>query len=181
MNKLIITIIALFTFLNGFGQTYITSKTAYPVANIINSVYLKNDKRVSYDVADQIIRGIGINFLKKANFSGEFFTYNNMLISCFVLNKNDHMPIEKFINWERSVAASGDERDLSEYYYSEIKNFNGFKAYISYFKNNTNVISIIIYDNTNRYVIKMNIYHLKTENKLAETFINTLLNSITFK
>ncbi|MGA6121637.1 hypothetical protein [Sphingobacterium anhuiense] len=183
-NKIIILIlVAVGITSTAFSQVYI-SKSAKPFNDIANSTSLTQAKRVSYDKAYQYLIPLKYKTFDKASLAGEYFLHDNMLVQLVVITQKNALyfkPLSEVQDWSRTMVSGGVERQIGEYYTDFIKNYTGYKAYVGYFKENSNRIKIVIQDNLGRYAIDAVIYHAKADKTKAVTFINTLLTSISFK
>ncbi|MGA6121636.1 hypothetical protein [Sphingobacterium anhuiense] len=183
-NKIIILILFVVGITStAFSQVYI-SKSAKPFNDITKSTSLTPAKRVSYDNAYEYLTALKYRTFDKTKFAGEYFLHDNMLVQLVVITQKNAFyfkPLSEVQDWNRTMASGGDDRPIGEYYTDFIKNFTGHKAYVGYFKENSNIINFVIQDNLGRYVIDGSIYHAKADKTKAVTFINTLLTSISFK
>lgn len=182
--KILILLLCIGGFIsNSIAQTYI-SKTAKAFNETVNSAILPQSKRVSYDDAFTTLKSLTYNSTNRNLFAGEYFLHDGMIIQVVVITQKNAIyfkPLSEVQQWSRSMVSGGEDRPINEYFTDYIANYNGLKAYVSYFKDDSNSINFVIQDNLGRYVIDGTIYHKTTEKNKAVNFTSSFLNSLTFK
>ncbi|MGJ1317555.1 hypothetical protein ACR776_03220 [Sphingobacterium spiritivorum] len=183
-NKIIILLTLIFGLKTGiFAQVYI-SKTEKPITEIVNSTHLTTENRISYDNAYAHLNNLNYRSFNKSTFAGEYFRYDNLIIQLVVITQKNAIyfkPLPEVRNWYRQMVSGGEERPIQEYFTDYINSIGDHKAYVNYFKDVGNTVSLVIQDNSDRYVISGTVYHSNADKTKAINFVNTLINSLSFK
>ncbi len=173
-------------------QTYIRGKDFVPFHEVAKSRVIDNATRLSIDEALDILnnkyKGTVLS-RKKTQLSVEYFSKDGLLIN--ILSRRYAQPNEymrdQYLAIVKKNLESGYEAKGEPYhsapYYSVIKNLKDFKVLITYAKTFMNKKFFIV-DNEGNYFIGGTICAKSTEKKdidMAEAFVDTLVESITFK
>lgn len=173
-----------------FAQKYIKGNFVEPLSNIATTNLLPNSSRIDHSVAYTKLKEIYPTTLYKnaSELIGEFWLIDGMLIN-IISNKispNVKKLDLKAVNYGLSPKISRmkdtpvDMTRFNDYFY-EIKVVKNSDVLISYFKTFPRGKTFIIQDKLGKYTVWGNIYAIKTDYTKAHNYINTLINSITFK
>jgi len=178
----ILAFLLLFAFNCTKAQTYIQGEKVVPLANIVNSEFLSATKRLSmtqaFDIYSQ--RRSSPLFKKPSDLVGEFWLVDNLLIN-IVSRELSATRKENFQELRYSSGPQGASTGkYKNQYFDTVKTVNNYNVFISYFFTG-NIKSFIVQDKQSRYKLSGTIISTNSDIKKAEVFMDTLLNSITFK
>ncbi|UIR54781.1 hypothetical protein LZQ00_10885 [Sphingobacterium sp. SRCM116780] len=176
-------ILLLFTVLNIKAQTYIQGESVTPLSGIATSQLLPASKRLSMEDAFGIYktRNSVTSYKQSLDLVGEFWLIDNMLIKIvsrtILLGKKEDF---QKLRYAYRPEGAGVGKAFKGIYFDEVKNVNNYETLVYYFRTDNNKY-FEIQDKQNRYKLMGTIISTKEDSAKAEAFINTLLNSITFK
>ncbi|WP_223583021.1 hypothetical protein [Sphingobacterium sp. GVS05A] len=125
-------------------------------------------------------RGSAEVYNKSSQLVGEFWLIDNILINIVSRNLSSTRK-ENFQKLRYTLGPRGASTGkLKHEYFDTIKTVNNYEVFIHYYYNSKNK-SFIIQDKQGRYKLMGSIISTETDIKKAEAFMNTLLDSITFK
>lgn len=175
------------------AQTYIEGWRVIPFSQVANSSLLPQNQRLSTTASFAKLKEIEPTTTKKApdEMTGEYWLIDGMLIQLVTRQISSEWPKNDLEDFRLSLIPdvggeiSNPHRPAllrqKDDFFTEIKSVNNFEVLVFYYKTMWEKKSFILYDNMNRYGIIGSVYAKKEDYNKAHTFINTLLNSITFK
>jgi len=187
MKKILYTAFYLLTVQITAAQTYITGNEVVPFDSIASSSYLPMSERIDVDQGYSQQKTLQPNLNKfDSGPVGEFWIYDGMLINLISRtydNPNDKIDLEqeRLASHPEINYLHGTTPDRSVFldYFNEIKSISNFEVFIDYFKSKNHKY-FLIQDNLGRYIIRGQIHCQPTDRVKAQSFIDTLLQSIIF-
>lgn len=193
MKQILSVIIILLSASLSKAQTYIEGWRVIPFSQVANSSILPQNQRLSTTASFNKLKEIEPTTTKKApdEMTGEYWLIDGMLIQLVTRQISSEWPKNDLEDFRLSLIPdvggeiSNPHRPAllrqKDDFFTEIKSVNNFEVLVFYYKTMWEKKSFILYDNMNRYGIIGSVYAKKGDYNNAHTFINTLLNSITFK
>ena len=173
-----------------FAQTYIKGNFVEPLSNIATTNLLSNSSRIDHSVAYTKLKTIlpSTDYKNASELIGEFWLIDGMLIN--VISRKISPNVLKLdlnaVNYglspkiNKMKGTTVDMTRVNDYFY-EIKVVKNADVLISYFKTFPTRKTFIIQDKLGKYTVLGSIYAIQTDYTKAHNYINTLINSITFK
>ena len=173
-----------------FAQTYIKGNFVEPLSNIATTNLLPNSSRIDHSVAYTKLKTIlpSTDYKNASELIGEFWLIDGMLIN--VISRKISPNVLKLdlnaVNYglspkiNKMKGTTVDMTRVNDYFY-EIKVVKNADVLISYFKTFPTRKTFIIQDKLGKYTVLGSIYAVQTDYTKAHNYINTLINSITFK
>lgn len=173
-----------------FAQTYIKGNFVEPLSNIATTNLLPNSSRIDHSVAYTKLKAIlpSTDYKNASELIGEFWLIDGMLIN--VISRKISPNVLKLdlnaVNYglspkiNKMKGSTVDMTRVNDYFY-EIKVVKNADVLISYFKTFPTRKTFIIQDKLGKYTVLGSIYAVQTDYTKAHNYINTLINSITFK
>lgn len=173
-----------------FAQKYIKGNFVEPLSNIATTNLLPNSSRIDHSVAYTKLKAIlpSTDYKNASELIGEFWLIDGMLIN--VISRKISPNVLKLdlnaVNYglspkiNKMKGTTVDMTRVNDYFY-EIKVVKNADVLISYFKTFPTRKTFIIQDKLGKYTVLGSIYAIKSDYTKAHNYINTLINSITFK
>jgi len=193
MKNIFLIVLLLMSIQSTKAQTYLEGWRAISFSEIANSTLLPHYQRLSTTASFAKIKEIDPNTLKTnpEDMVGEFWLIDGMLVNLVTRRITSEWPKEDLeeIKSAYTPDTGGDISNpnkpamqrLKDDFFAEIKAVNDFKVLIHYQKTKSKRKGVTLYDNQNRYGIIGAVYAKEEDFAKAHAFVNTLLNSITFK
>jgi len=171
----------LFAFTDLNAQIYIQGKEVISLSSIANSTLLTVPNRLTMENAFSKYKILAPDIVnQQSRLVGEFWLFDNLFIN--IVSRN--LMSTRKENFKELRYASGPQGASTgkhkHEYFDTIKTVNNYEAFISYYYSSNNKF-FIIQDKQGRYKLSGTIISTNADKKKAEAFIDTLLNSITFK
>ncbi len=172
------------------GQKYIDGHNVISMLSIANSSILQGYPRLTMEQANTKLLEIDPNTIRQTadDMIGEYWWIDSMLVNIIPREITVNYPKANLTQEQLAGTPSSMynrdgslDRTVANDYFTEIKSVNDFKVLVNYLKTRSNYKSFTIQDNHNRYQIRGSICIKKTDSPKAHIFIDSLLNSITFK
>lgn len=193
MKNILLIVLLLISIQSSKAQTYLEGWRAIPFSEVANSTYLPQNQRLSTISSFAKLKEIDQKAVQTGpeEMAGECWLVDGMLVKIVTRSISSEWPKEDLrdIMAAYTPDAGGDIRDsnktaiqrLKDDFFVEIKSVNDFKVLINYQKTMSKQKGFTLYDNQNRYGILGTVFAKEEDFEKAHTFVNTLLNSITFK
>ena len=189
-----IYIVALFTSIlsPALSQTYVQGINVVPNETVFNSPVLSGAKKLTIEEAFSKLVSInhGLNngfstiYTSKEKISGQFYEKDNLVIQLVTRKLSDpsvDLNEIKEITYGMYTDYLGEgENPFEADYFDELKQVNNFQTLV-YYRKSSNKKNFSIISNDKKYSVQGVIHCYPNDKPKAQAFINTLLNSITFK
>lgn len=165
--------------------SYSQSGSAFiPFESIAQSKIVQYSKPISIDEA--LLRINGENgqspkrSLSRNELNGEYFERDGYVINVKSRLNTKSLSLEMLSRMQKSLEVS--YKQMNSLYHNTLREINNYSVLVSYLKD-SNQKNCFIMDNSGRYYVVITIYSKQdsAEIKKAEAFVDTLVNSITFK
>ncbi|NGF57121.1 hypothetical protein G5B00_11410 [Parapedobacter sp. SGR-10] len=172
------------------GQKYIDGHNVISMLSIANSSILQGYPRLTMEQANTKLLEIDPNTIRQTadDMIGEYWWIDSMLVNIIPREITVNYPKEdmkdiQLASTPTSIPRRDGSKDMTlvNDYFTELKSVNDFKVLVDYYKTRSTRKNFIIQDNLDRYEVQGCIYVKKTDSLKAHVFIDSLLNSITFK
>jgi len=188
--KIFCTFILAFLINHASAQTYINGQSVESFSNIATSTLLPKSTRINHSSAFTKLKSLypKTTYTSASKLNGEFWIIDGMLINIIARRigpkvKLDNLNELEYMYAPKNSQLAGTSVDMTRFndYFSEIKVVKNSNVLIYYYKTLYPKKTFVVQDKMGKYVIDGAIYANKTDYIKAQNYIDTLINSITFK
>lgn len=198
MKKIYYIIIPfLFFAFSTLGQTYLQGESVIQFSDVARSKYITNAARLTMDQSYEMLKSVDLDpfsiYKGPQTMVGEYWRIDGMLIQLvtrYTTSYKDTTSLETRMYSSRPAVFGGStlngvkqpvDSSRREDFFNEIKSVNNFDVLVYYLRTLSQAKRFEIRDHNRKYIIRGTIYAKKEDFDKAHRFIDTLLESITFK